>query len=443
MNEDQLTPSQRWNYWAYTLEGTFFIASSAFWEPGTVLPSYLSGLTTSPVLLGLGPAIKNAGWLMPQLVVAGMIEGRPRSKQVVVAAALVGRLAFILLPLLMLWPGIAPGVKIALFLGLYTVFSFAEGVTGVPWTEMMGRAIPARRRGRLLGNMQSIAGLTSLAAGLAVRSLLGNDRLSYPANYAVLFAIGAVLLLGSGTMMALVKEPAGRVTRPRVTLSESLRSIPGRVRESPAFGRLLVTRLLAASPSLVLPYFVLYGKQELGLSAVWVGNSITAQMLGTVVFGQVWARLSVRHGYQPLIKAACLTGALIPAWTILSAGANAIPALRGLAPLLFLMTYLTIGAYFSSIWVGFTNYLLEIVPEPDRPLYIGILSTAAGPMAFLAAPGGLLLSLVGFLPTFAAAIAGSIAALRSAGRLPSERHLALETRKAGPGATTASPGPEN
>ncbi len=434
MRNDRLSTEQNWNYWTYTLEGTFFITSSAFWEPGTILPSYLSGLTDSPVLLGLGPAIKNAGWMMPQLLVAGLIEGRAGSKRVVVAAAVAGRLAFLLIPLLILLPGIAPANKVWLFLALYTLFCFAEGVTAVPWTEMMGRAIPPRQRGRLLGNMQSIAGLTALGAGVLVRELLASEGLRYPANYAALLAVGAVLLLGSGTMMALVREPKAAVTRPRVRLSDSLRGIPQRVRANPVFARLLVTRLLAASPSLALPFYVLYGRQVLQLAPLWVGNSITAQMLGSVIFGQVWARLSVRRGYRPLIKACCLTGVMIPAWTLLAAAARRTQGLEHVAPYLFLLTYLTIGAYISSIWIGFTNYLMEIVPEAERPLYIGILSTAAGPMAFLAAPGGLLLSAVGFLPTFALSAAGSVLAFGLARRLPSERspdftHLSPESSR--------------
>lgn len=437
MRQDRLSPDQNWNYWAYTLEGTFFITSSAFWEPGTILPSYLSGLTSSPVLLGLGPAIKNAGWMMPQLLVAGLIEGRASSKRVVVVAAAVGRLAFMLLPLLVLLPGLAPAAKVWLFLALYTVFCFAEGVTAVPWTEMMGRAIPPRQRGRLLGNMQSIAGLTALAAGVLVRTLLASETLQYPANYAMLLAIGCFLLIGSGITMALVREPRAVVTRPRVSLAASLRGIPQRVRANPVFGRLLATRLLAASPSLALPFYVLYGRQVLNLPPLWIGNSITAQMLGAVIFGQVWAKVSVRYGYHPLIKGACVAGIMIPAWTLLAAGARAVPGLAGLAPYLFLLTYLTIGAYISSIWVGFTNYLLEIVPEAERPLYIGILSTAAGPMAFLAAPGGVLVSVAGFLPTFALSAAGSLLALVVSRRLPSERSPAFAVAAGGDPSVTA------
>jgi len=435
MEQERLSADQRHNYWAYTLEVVFFISSSAFWEPGTVLPAYLSGLTSSPVLLGLGPALKNAGWMIPQLLVAGAVEGRTRTKGLVVAAAAVGRLAFILLPLLVL-ADLDAAAKVWAFLALYTVFCFAEGVTAVPWTEILGRAIPPRQRGRLLGNMQSFAGLAALLAGVVVRGLLAAGGLAYPRNYAALFGCAAVLLLGSGAMMAAVREPvtvaaadggagssaamarsqAGR----RRSLSANLASIPERLRQNKVFRLLLMTRLLAAAPNLALPFFVLYGREVLGLGPVWVGNSVTAQMLGAMAGGLVWARVSYRWGYRPLIRASCVAGLLIPLWTLLAAGARSLPAVSAAAPFLFLLTYVTIGCFFTSVWIGFTNYLLEIVPVAERPMYIGILSTLVGPLAFLSAVGGLLVRSVGYLPVFALAAAGSLAALGLAWRLPAE-----------------------
>jgi MFS family permease len=424
----------------------FFISSSAFWEPGTVLPSYLSGLTASPVLLGLGPALKNAGWMVPQLIVAGLVEGRSRTKGLVVAAGAVGRVAFILMPLLML-SDVPAAAKVWAFLGLYTVFCFAEGVTAVPWTEILGRAVPPRLRGRLLGNMQSMAGLAALGAGVVVRSLLAAPGLAYPRNYAMLFGMASVLLLGSWLMMAAIREPeldapvetaraqaAGDRRRPR--LIENLRSIPRRMRGNPVFRRLLLTRLLCATPNLALPFYVLYGKQVLGLPPVWVGNSVTAQMLGSVLGGLVWARVSYRWGFRPLIRAACVSGLLVPTWTLLAAAAHAAPGLAPLAPLLFLLTYFTIGAYFTSVWVGFTNYLIEIVPVGQRPVYIGILSTVVGPLAFLSAVGGALVTAFGFIPTFALAAAGGLAAMTVAWRLPPEGSVAAASDAAPPAAAS-------
>lgn len=434
MQNGKQQPNESWNYWAYTLEGVFFITSSAFWEPGTIIPSFLSGLTTSRVLIGLGPALKNAGWMMPQLLVAGLLDENSKLKPVVIGAAVLARGAFILMPLLVL-SQLPPATKVWAFLALYTVFCFAEGVTAVPWTEMLGRAIAPRRRGRLLGNMQSVAGVSALAAGVAVRLLLGSDRLVYPANYAALFAVGAVFLAASGAMMYAVREPALRepavaaaaapagdqaAIRPRPQLLDSLRRVPHLVRSNPLFGNLLLTRVVAAAPSLALPFYVLYGREALGLSPVWIGNSVTAQMLGAVVGGLIWARVSVRSGYRPLIRASCIAGVLIPMWTLLSSVAARSLALASLAPYLFLLTYVTIGLYFTSVWVGFTNYLLEIVPAGERPMYIGILSTVAGPLAFLAAPGGLLVAGAGYLFTFALSAAGSVVALLLAWRLPPE-----------------------
>jgi len=438
MQNERQQPNESWNYWAYTLEGAFFITSSAFWEPGTIIPSFLSGLTTSQVLIGLGPALKSAGWMMPQLLVAGLLDQNSKLKPVVVGAAVLARGAFVLLPLLVL-SQLPPATKVWAFLLLYTLFCFAEGVTAVPWTEMLGRAIAPRRRGRLLGNMQSVAGISALAAGVVVRMLLGSERLVYPANYAALFAAGAVLLVGSGAMMYAVREPAvGEPSvavaaaaavapagdqpsiRRRPQLLASLRRVPYLVRNNPLFGNLLLARVVAAAPSLALPFYVLYGRDALGLSPVWIGNSVTAQMLGAVVGGLIWARVSVRWGYQPLIRASCIAGLLIPVWTLLSSVAARSLVLASLAPYLFLMTYVTIGLYFTSVWVGFTNYLLEIVPSGERPMYIGILSTVAGPLAFLAAPGGLLVAGAGYLFTFALSAAGSVVALWLAWRLPPE-----------------------
>lgn len=422
-NGNETVPNQNWNYWAYTIEGVFFIASSAFWEPGTVLPAYLSGLVASPVLLGLGPAIKNAGWMLPQLIVAGYAEGLSRKKPIVILACVAGRIAFLGLPLIALAPGIADYTRALLFLALYGVFCFAEGITAVPWTEMLGRAVPARLRGRLLGNMQSFAGLAALLAGLLVRVVLTHPGLSYPRNYALLFALASVLLLGSGISMYAVREPAGPAVRgERRPLREHLRGVPGRLRANPHFRRLLTTRLLAAMPNLALPFYILYGRNVLALPPAYVGNSVAAQMFGSVVGGLLWARVSYRWGFRPLIVASCLAGAMIPVWALLAGAVSGsgVALLALAAPYLFLMTYVTIGLYFTSVWVGFTNYLLEIVAVEERPTYIGILSTLAGPAAFLAAPGGVLVGALGYTPVFALAMVGSLAAAASARLLPAE-----------------------
>jgi MFS family permease len=178
--------------------------------------------------------------------------------------------------------------------------------------------------------------------------------------------------------------------------------------------------MLAAMPNLALPFYILYGRNVLALSPAYVGNSVAAQMFGSVVGGLLWGRVSYRWGFRPLIVASCLAGAMIPAWALAAGAVSRVPLVAGAAPYLFLMTYVTIGLYFTSVWVGFTNYLLEIVAVDERPTYIGILSTLAGPMAFLAAPGGMLVGALGYTPVFVLAMAGSLAAAASARLLPAE-----------------------
>jgi hypothetical protein len=42
------------------------------------------------------------------------------------------------------------------------------------------------------------------------------------------------------------------------------------------------------------------------------------------------------------------------------------------------------------------NYLLEISPEAERPIYVGIMHTLTAPSVFLSAVGGIIIQLTSF-----------------------------------------------
>lgn len=74
------------NFNALSYDAIFFAASNGFLEPGTVVSSFVSNLTSSPVLIGLTTTIRNCGWFLPQLLVARLAEALPRKKPLVVLA---------------------------------------------------------------------------------------------------------------------------------------------------------------------------------------------------------------------------------------------------------------------------------------------------------------------------------------------------------------------
>ena len=61
-----------------TIDLSFYFFSDSFWSINTILPVFAATLTDSPFLIGLIPAIVNAGWFLPQLFMSGHISNMPR-----------------------------------------------------------------------------------------------------------------------------------------------------------------------------------------------------------------------------------------------------------------------------------------------------------------------------------------------------------------------------
>jgi hypothetical protein len=68
------------------MHGILFEAGLAFSSPTAVLPVFLNQFTGSLTLIGLFTAVVKAGGVLPQLIVAHRLQGRSRSKRILVPA---------------------------------------------------------------------------------------------------------------------------------------------------------------------------------------------------------------------------------------------------------------------------------------------------------------------------------------------------------------------
>jgi MFS family permease len=71
--------------------------------------------------------------------------------------------------------------------------------------------------------------------------------------------------------------------------------------------------------------------------------------------------------------------------------------------------------------IGNLNFLLEIAPPDDRPLYIGFTNTIVGVALLVSSVGGLIVDLVGFTVIFSLALAFYALALTLTLRLQEPR----------------------
>lgn len=158
------------NFYAILLDGVFFNLAAAFLEPGSLLPAFVSRLTESKALIGLTVTVRNCGWLLPQLWVVGYSKALKRKKPLILAAAAVARIGILILAVTTyLYAGRNTSIALIIFFVTFSMFSLCDGITGVPWVEVIATNIDPRRRGMLLGRIHFFGGILAFGAGFVVK----------------------------------------------------------------------------------------------------------------------------------------------------------------------------------------------------------------------------------------------------------------------------------
>jgi len=402
-NENTPPPHVRFNFAMGLIHGILFQAGMAFSAPMSVLPVFLNHFTGSQAMIGVFSALMNGGSVLPQLFVANKLQSKPRKKPVLVVAIWVRAAVWGLLGLLAyLCPARSSTIVLFALLILLFAFSFAGGVASIPFTDIWGKALPATLRGRFFGYRQLWGGVMGVGAGYVVKHILGNPDISFPRNYAFLFLLSFVFIAISYIALSSVREPKGEATVRTRHLAVFLKKSVRVLWEDRNFGRLVLTQLTVGFAAFAMPFYVLYGKNELHMAAEQVGILVGAQMAGGIVSNLLWAQLSDRIGNRIVIILTAATAALIPLLALLS---------PGVGWRLLIAVFVLIGFSTSGGGIGFTNYLLEIAPEHLRPTYIALSGTLNGLTIALPILGGLVIDMSSYQATFLVTLAALITAL--------------------------------
>ncbi len=78
--------------------------------------------------------------------------------------------------------------------------------------------------------------------------------------------------------------------------------------------------------------------------------------------------------------------------------------------LLFAVTFAFNGVYNTAAWVAHFNFLLEIAPPGDRPIYVGTANTLVGVAILASSGGGALVDWLGFSALFGLALVALLVA---------------------------------
>lgn len=394
---------QRRNFTLGVINGALFRVGDVFVDTQMVLTWFLSQLGTSNVLIGLVSPLRFGGSFLLQMLAAGYVERKPyklpfyrlisifRSASLLVFAAIVALL-----------PAHSPWLLWAFFIML-TLFSLGAGLVGIPFMDVVGKVVPPRRRGAFFGQRMFWGGILALGSSSLVGLLLAEPGgLHFPLNVAVLFFLAAVAMAVTAWSWAIVREPPSPVhgaadVRMLDRVIAQFRRGLELLREDALFRRYVLVRLALTGGSWAAPFYIVYAERELGIEASMLGFYLGARTVASIGSNLIWGRVSDTLGNRKLLVLTNVVGVVPPLLALLIGTANrSLPDASGWLGYAFATVFLIAGAFSSGSGIGITNYLLDLAPDAQRPMYLAFANTLFGLARFTEMASGLIVDGVGF-----------------------------------------------
>jgi MFS family permease len=410
---------RRKNWTGFLLDYIFFSVGLTFAGLSTTLPAFAARLTDNPILIGLVGMIWMGGWLLPQIFAANYLSTAPRKLPVLFVLRWAGQPVWLLFILYLLLSGaVLPALTLGLLYLTCFYFTFTDSVAGLIWFDMLGKTFTSRERGRLIGLGQAVAGVLSIVAGGVIGWVLQGSRLPFPNNYALILFFANACFLLSLLANYLIREPVEPVPSERQKMTDYLPGLIRLIRRDTLFRKVNIARLLIGFCGMAAPFFAVFAIRELGLPEGVVGWFAIAQTVGLAGAGLLQGWVADRKGTQNVIR---IMGGMYFLSPCLVLAAGLIGGSAAFSAFLLSAAFFFLGMGDGSIVLGFFNYILEIAPKEQRPVYIGLTNSLAGVTVFYPFLGGALADLGGYRIVFILAAVGIAAGWAMGFTLPKQK----------------------
>ena len=379
----------RWNFTVNTLETASFFFGASFISASTILPLFISKLTSSTIPIGIAAMITMGSWHLPQLFTANFIERVARKKPIIVNLGLfLERLPLFIMIGAAALAARSATLALILFLVSYAWNGLGAGMISPAWQEMIARCFPVQRRGRFLGTgifLGTMMGIGGAALSTRILSVI-----QFPNNFMVIFSFSAGAILLSWFFLSLTREPVKIHRTPRRSQREFFVGVTEILRKYHNFRRFLITRLLFSLGAMGSGFITLSAIRTWSVSDATVGiytaMLLVGQALGTLALGLMADRKGHKQSFEIVAFASLLAYSFV--WL-------------GPSPAYFFPAFFLLGIANGGLIISGILVTMEFADPERRPTFIGITSFGIGVVGMLAPLIGTVLSTVSLSSIFA------------------------------------------
>jgi MFS family permease len=408
----------RINFILHVANGALFALADAMTSTTLILTAFLSQLTTSNVLVSLLSPMREAGWFLPQLFLAPWVERAPRKISTYRAGTTFRMVAWVVL-VICVFTIEDRNLLLVAFFACIAAFSILAGFAGLPFMIITAKIIPAHRRGLVFGLRQFIGGALGIAGGGIVAVILnGTLGLTFPRNYALVFALAAIGYTLSYTTFGFVKEEPDEVPGHPTPVLVNLRRAWAIARIDGQYRHFMLMRIALLFGTACVPFLTVYAKRSLGVSDGFIASLVSVTLASSLLSNLVWARISDRHSNRLVMILTSSMGLLFCALAALETGTA---FSGGLAQILLMTLFALSGAMLAGMNLAAMPLMIEVAAPEQQYLYFGLSNTILGVVLLLTSLIGLIVDRFGYSALFVFSASAFVLALERLARLRDPR----------------------
>lgn len=373
------------NYNSLLWHAGFLAFATNFIDVDTVIPAMMADAGGSAMHIGILTAIMLGGSSFTQLIFAPFISNFAFKKKFLLTGINARMLALLLLGVMLFYSSRIEGdYEIILIFLLITIFSVGGAFANISFTDILGKSLLESSRKPFFSIRLVVNGIILFSSAFLARHVLSSK--SYPENYSLMFFIGFIALAIASLGFWNIKEVVPskmQIKGPR----HFFQLIRHELKENKKLIYFLGFVNTMGISSTLLPFMILYGKENFDAKEISTGNLLLFKVIGGVLTGLLLFLLSRKFKYRRLLYLNTLLALIAPLLILL------MPSVSTLYMVFFLG-----GIVFASYSITMNGVLLEVSGTTNRALYTGI--TGAGNIlpAIFPLLGGLIIQHFGFMP---------------------------------------------
>ncbi len=352
------------NYKYFIWHAVFLALAASLMDIDTIMPAILGDAGGRALQMGVLVTIMVGGSSFSQVIFAPYLHNKKLKKKFLLIAINARIFALVSFVILFFYINVIPNsLKIWAVLFITSIFSFSGAFANISYTDIMGKSVKKEKRKSLLSLKQVI-----FTSGLFVSAILARKILSVyavPKSYAVLFIFAAIFLAVASLGFWKLKEVVGDPEHIN-GFKQIFDFMSEEIRGNKKLRRyLFLMNTMGVSISL-MPFLILYAKENLVGSGIFLGNILFVKVSGGILAGSFLFYFSKKFRYTYTLYAIVFFSVIMLVLAYFSMKIS----------WLFYLSFFFGGVMFATYSITISGILLEITHSKNRAMYTGL--TGAG-----------------------------------------------------------------